>query len=315
MLISQVRPAGALLLSIATLSACSVNPTVRYVEATAPGEAARQPKLIDSFYRQRNELTFELKAATAGDKPTEEAFVVTNRRLEDTTRRIMILDADPFWSRTTINLTKVQDTDLIASASSEVVDRRAEIMTNVGNVLKVVIPLIGAAAGPSPGQKCSNLKVQPCAWTLPSDANGAQGKETAATGLTVVWGAVPATAVPVQDSSYQDFLKKPQKGMFYSACREVAITYAAKDAINNTIYSWRGRIADPNFVDFVAFPGSGQIEFHNQCGVSVKSVKDPTVTTDVLVTTAVTQAVAIKEAIDKAEEARDAAAKKAAGKP
>lgn len=314
MWISRITPVGAMLMGVAALSACTVDPTVRYVEATAPGETARQPKLIDSFYRQKNELTIELKVAKAGDKPPAEPFVVTNRRLEDTTRRVMILGADPFWTKTTINLTKVPDTDLIATASSDVTDQRTEIITNVGNVLKVVVPLaVGAAAKPD-GQPCDALTVRPCVWALPRDDRGNKNEIALSPGLTIAWGAAPKTAVPVQDPSYQDFLKNPQHGIFYSACREVALTYVSTDATNRTVYSWRGKVADPNFVDFVAFPRTGHIEFHSQCGVSVKNEKDSATTADALITAAVTQAVAIKDALDKAEEAKEAEAKKAVAK-
>ncbi|MFJ2485978.1 hypothetical protein [Pseudomonas sp. NPDC087639] len=314
MLKSNLQITSTLLLGVATLSGCSVNPTVRYVEASSVGEAARQPRLIDSFYRQKNELTIEFKPVDAAGKKAAAPLTVTNRRLEDTTRRIMMIGADPFWSRTTINLTKVPDTDLIASASSEVVDRRAEIVTSVGSVLKVILPVaMGVTGGPGK-PKCNSLLLEPCSWALGPETTERKDLIEAAPGLTVNWGDVPETAVPVEDPAYKEFLSKPQKGLFYSACREVALSYVIADSVNRTIYSWRGKVADPNFVEFVAFPKSGQLEFHNQCGVSVKSVKDTTVTTDVLITTAVTQAVAIKEALDKAQEAKDAADKKAAGK-
>lgn len=314
MLKLNLQITSTLLLGVATLSGCSVNPTVRYVEASSMGEAARQPRLIDSFYRQKNELTIEFKPVDAAGKQAAAPLTVTNRRLEDTTRRIMMIGADPFWSRTTINLTKVPDTDLIASASSEVVDRRAEITTSAGSVLKAILPLaMGAAGGPGK-PKCNSLLIEPCIWALAPEATEKKGLIEAAPGLTVNWGAVPETAIPIENPAYQDFLNKPQKGLFYSACREVTLSYETIDSEHRTVYAWRGKVADPDFVEFVAFPKSGQLEFHNQCGVSVKSVKDPTVTTDVLITTAVTQAVAIKEALDKAQEAKDAADKKAAGK-
>jgi hypothetical protein len=314
MWIIKLKMTSTVLLSAATLSACSVNPTVRYVEALSQGDIARQSGLIDSFYRQKNELAIQFKPVDAAGKQLADPLVIVNRKREDTTRRIMMINADPFWSKTTVNLTKVPDTDLIASASAEVVDRRAEIITSVGSVLKIILPLAAGAAALPGEPKCKSLAVEPCIWALPVESNSEANHETAAPGLTINWGAVPKTAIAVNDSTYRDFLSKPQKGMFYSACREVALKYVLNDDSNKTVFTWSGKIADPGFVEFVAFPKSGQIEFHSQCGVSVKNVKDPTVTTDVLVTTAVTQAVAIKDALDKAQEAKDAADKKAAEK-
>ncbi|MCU7247252.1 hypothetical protein [Pseudomonas koreensis] len=311
--IKKVIPVATVLTGIGFLSACAVDPTVRYVEAITPGETANQPKLIDSYYRQKNELIIELKVAKKGEKPPADPFIVTNQRLEDTTRRIMIISADPFWSKTKINLTKVPDTDLIATASSEVTDQRNEILTSVGSVLKILLPL---AIGASSDNKypCVALTDGSCVWNLPANSSQAKGEQSLSKGLTVEWGSAPTTAIPVKDPSFKEFMNKPQHGIFYSACREVTVRYASADANNNIKYVWRGKVADPNFVDYVAFPKTGVIEFHNQCGVSVRSEKNSVVSTDTLITTAVTQAVAIKDALDKAEEAKDAKVKEEVNK-
>lgn len=313
MIIKLVARAAVAAGLLGELTACSADPTVSYKVATGPGDAvANQSKLIDSFYRQRNELTIEFKAPK-DDKAPPEALVVANRRLEDTRARIMMLRADPFWTQTTVNLTKVENTDLIATAGSEVTDRRNDILTNAGAVLKLVLPLALGAAAKANAPPCPDeITAKPCVWSLPLSDDGTGKELELAPTLNIKWGAAPKTALPLAGGQYDDFIKRPQHGMLYSACRDVTLTYTAAGTVNKAVFTWHGKVADPNFLEFVAFPRKGEIDFHSECGVSVKTEKDPTLTPDALIATTVTQIFAVKDAIDKVEADKKTAAAAAA---
>ena len=306
---------GFMALTVGALAGCNVAPTVKYVEAVNQGDMALQPKLLDSFYRQKNELEIEWKPKASTDEAGGEIFV-NNHRKEDKQHRIMMVSADPFWAKTTINITKIPNTDLISVMNVDVLDRRVEVINTIGSVTKILIPFAAGVDGGQKDYKCDQWRTIQCNWSLsinekdgkPSEGSGHEELDK---GLDIYWGAVPRSALPVSGVDYRNLLSTAQSGIFYAACRDVELVYSIKSGKDNPAaeyihYSWKGRVADPSYVEFIAFPKKGSIEFHSQCGVSVTGEKDTTTAPDLLVNAAVTQAIAIKEAFDKADEAKKA---------
>jgi len=319
------HPEFLLVGAMVVLSGCAADPSVRYQAAASFEDVlTTQSKLIDTYYPQRNELTIAFKAVDAAGKPVAEPLVVVNRRTEDTSKRMLLLRGDPLWTRTTVNLLKVENTDLIKSAGVEVADRRAELITNVASIAKVLIPIAFGAASGTTTEACGGVdpSMKTCTWTLPANAGKGAGHQPVGAKMTIAWDPVPVTAAPADDARVKALLSKPSHGMFYPACRSVAIYYvpagaraaAAKDPAVKALldadsslqpaFVWRGKVADPQYLEYVAFPRKGSIEFHTQCGVSVKTEKDPTLSSDALILTSLTQAISVKEAIEKAEEAK-----------
>lgn len=315
------------LLAGSMLAGCTANPTVRYHVANNPDDVqAVRGQMIDSFYLQKNRLTIEYKNKAAADKPARYELTVDDTRVEDQTRRFLLLRGDRLWTKTTVNLSKVENTDLISKAGVEVADRRAELIQNVSGIAKQLASLGTLAVAE---ESCTQeIKVTPCVWELtPEEAASREGGgKDLVTGppeegkrpsqLRVDWGAVPFTAEAV-DAVITRLGTTRHNGLYYAACRDVAITYypaAPKPQVRDPAAQqnqlrdrlvWRGKIADPRWLDYVAFPRKGSIETHSQCGVSVKTESDPTTSPDSLLNTAVTQAVAIREAIKKADEEDD----------
>lgn len=296
---------------VVALCGCAANPTVRYQSLTE-GQSLQQisPRLIDTYYLQKNQILLEWKNTAAQGKPPVNELVVTNTRLEDQAHRMLLLRGDQPWTRTTINLVKVENSDLIASAGVEVADRRAELLQSAGTVLKTLAPLGFGVAGGAPQplpQSCQAFPQAPC-LLVPSDdlaiepQSGSVGDPK---GLRLSWGAVPPTAVR-RDTLLASLNGQRLNGLYYAACREFSVTFYQPAAIVNgtsvpaALSTWRGKFADPRWVEYVAFPRKGSVRMHSQCGVSTTSEKDPTLTTDALISAAVTQAMAVKEAIDKA---------------
>lgn len=284
------------------LSGCAANPSVRY--ALVPdGSAADIPHMIDAFYFQKNSIRIEIKNTAAAGKPEALDMVVTNRKIEDRSHRIVALRDDSPWKRTIVNFAKVENSDLIQTAGIEVQDRRVEFLQNVAGVIKTIIPLVaGVAGGNQLGPRCQGFPAQPCELDLIVDLamTATAGESPPGQNLVVRWTDRPSSAIPA-DSFYRSVVAIPVSGLYYAACRGVEIRFKTPSAN----YTWSGKIADPRWLEYVAFPRKGNIRMHEQCGVSVTSEKDPTQPLDAVVSAAVTQAVAIKDALDKAGKGDD----------
>jgi len=83
-------------------------------------------------------------------------------------------------------------------------------------------------------------------------------------------------------------------GLFVSACRPVIVRYSSTPEEDE--HKWQGKVADPRFVEFMALPLKGKVEFHGECGASVTTDSDATTTPDALLAAAAAQAVAVAEA-------------------
>jgi len=299
---------GLVLTCLFGLAGCAADPSVRYMEATDPAAVvSAAPQLIDSFYLQQNMVHIELHTVAAPGKPAGADLIVTDSRAEDLTHRLMILRDDNLWTRTTINLSKVENSDLIDSAGVAVEDHRMELIQTIGSAAKLLAS-IAPAAGPSVEKiksfsGCDDFPRTACDLAQPSAAGILKAAETrySPSGLTVRWGPVAASAVAVSDFTAH-LNARHVHGLYYAACRslEVRFSYLDMSAAGLPLvdFRWIGKIADPRWVEYVRFPRKGGIRMHSQCGVSVTSEADPTQSTAALLGAALNQAVAVKQAVD-----------------
>ncbi len=297
-----MRLGHACVVLAATLGGCAVNPTVRYAEATSPASvAAVAPRLIDSFYLQRNDVEIAVSVNREKGKDLQPELVVTNRRGEDHRHRIMLLRGDKAWTRTTISLTKLENTDLIETAGVEVEDRRVELLQAVGGVAKTLVALGGSAGFIQRADPlgCPDFPLSPCELKQPDELGIPKAGATLDTKqhLLVTWGPVPSSAVP-SGTFFASLPLAAGNGLYYSACRSLRVELRFDDpkGEGEVHFVWRGRIADPDWIEFVAFPRKGSLRMHSQCGVSVTSEKDPTRPTDAIISEVLAQALAVKDA-------------------
>ncbi|HMI18149.1 MAG TPA: hypothetical protein VK533_01260 [Sphingomonas sp.] len=295
-----------------TLAGCAADPSVRYVEATSPAAVATaSPHLIDSFYLQKNDVHIALHNSAAEGKPPVNDLVVTDTRAEEATHRLMILRDDSAWTKTTISLAKVENSDLIESAGVAVEDQRLTLIQTIGNAAKTVLPLlVGASASEikpedQPIPSCEHFPREACDLPQPGalGIGAAAGHQGPKGWFQALWGPVPPSAIPVAD-----FLAglgtRHVHGLYYASCRSLEIRFAGDGPPSDegpptiTRYDWKGKVADPRWVEFVRFPRKGNIRMHSQCGVSITSEADPTQSTAALLNEALNQAAAVKAAVD-----------------
>lgn len=309
-----MRRGLALLCSIG-LTGCAADPSVRYVEASSPAAvAAASPHLIDSFYLQKNDVHIALRNNAAAGKPPTYDLVVTDTRAEEPTHRLMVLRDDSVWTRTSINLAKVENSDLIENVGVAVEDHRMELIQTIGTAAKTILPLLlaPAAGGPPVVPKLEDRLIAECTdfpkvdCDLPQPADAGIPEAAARRGpdgsLQALWGPVPASAITRQTFIAQ-LGARHVHGLYYAACRTLEVRYSTEDiradAPDTEVhYRWKGKIADPRWVEFVRFPRKGNIRMHSQCGASITSEADPTQSNVALLGAALSQAAAVKQAID-----------------
>jgi hypothetical protein len=303
------------------LAGCAADPSVRYVEATSPAVAVQASShLIDSFYLQKNDVHVELRdGGGTPAKPAPSEMIVTNTRIEDIAHKFLLLRDDAAWTRTTISLAKVENSDLIESAGVEVEDRRMELIQTIGAAAKTLLPIL---VGASPGRPdiedeliagCDSFPMRAC--DLPQaaalDVGSAAARRGPKRGLQAFWGPVSPSAIPIADFlAHLD--ARHVHGLYYASCRSLELRYAGESAtveqgsddgaklrIDGQIhYDWKGKVSDPRWVEFVRFPRKGNIRMHSQCGASITSEADPTQSNAALLNAVLSQAVAVKGAVD-----------------
>ena len=318
------------LMSAVLLCGCAVHPTARYVAidnvipknadgavddkiAAAPnlnyGTDAQTAKTIKAnyiaaYFLPRNTLTISYKGTEQAGKTTPPDLRVDNARQEFEDTRYILMRGDDLWHRSIINLSKEDDIEVPASIGVEVIDNRKDIIDNSSQILTT---LIGAGVGTAENGKtyiCDKFPDSVCVWGLPDDTTRASGSQSsAATGgaqLTVTWHPLPVTAVRADSVFTLGTITGPMPGIYVAACRTVDVTYALGGA-DAAKKKWSGKVADPRWLEFVAFPNKGSIKANTQCGYSATAEKDTVASPDALAAEAVKQAVAIKAALDKAQ--------------
>ena len=284
----------------ALLGGCAIAPKALTVEATDYETVrANSKNLVASYYLQGSRLDIEFQPADAKKAAT---FTVASAAAEDTTHRLLLVSQRDLLSRTNLSVTKRPDSDMLSSVGSELVDNRTALITNVGTVLKTVIPLAALVNGDKPPEPLrvswSSLDAHPGFNAVAGATEPRGGKKDGqiwrygSTDLTVEVGPTPVTA-----ERYSNALFAGQKtGLFAATCRSIIVRYTSQ----GVDYSYRGKIADPSQVEFVPLPAKGKIEFHDHCGVSVTSEKDSVATPDAIAATAATTAVAVLDSYKKA---------------
>lgn len=311
----------------AGLSACAVNPKSVVVEASSPEDVTTNSNgMVAAYYLPKTHLDISFKepvvpatapaqavekgdsagvptskrpGAKAGAATTTAQWVleVKNSQIEDTAHRYLLIQKSDMLSRTTLNLAKTDNTDLPKEIGSEVTDNRATLITNIASVAKIGIGLLVSS------DRAGTLQEVTATWPGPVgtfDLSSSNGTETythkTVPSLTVVVSPPPVTAYPYARA--RALFARTANGFFYSACRPVTVAYDPGGGAER--YVWKGKIADPTQQEFIPYPRKGKIAFHSQCGSSITTEKDPTVTTDALISTAAAQAAAVVEAYEKA---------------
>jgi hypothetical protein len=192
------------------------------------------------------------------------------------------------------------NTMLIHDVTTEIEDKRIDTIKQIGSLIVSGIGLAGAAKSAPPQDfegvidladlLSKNKRRERGDLPLPAEM-------TVGTGVTMEVTRITLSAISgdATDRSAYPF-GTAQKSLIYSACRDATIEllHAGTTAFIGTV-----RVADPNFIQTVALPLTGKIEFHDQCGVSVTVGKAVTSTAPEILKAIIDQAKSIRDAQNK----------------
>jgi hypothetical protein len=202
--------------------------------------------------------------------------------------KLGIEPANTWWSKTTVSIKKIDNTELVSSVGVEVTNTTVQ---NIGDIGGAIVKIVGLAA--AIGLKKEEVKVCSLPRTYELFADGLEHPIEDEC-ISVQLGPLPPDVIEVS--------KIPQgvgtHSYYYSACRDAVVTFNIDNATANRTQTVR--VADPRYVQAVRFPPKGSITSHSQCGVSV--VTEPTTAASAsasdVVAALATQGKAIKDAID-----------------
>jgi hypothetical protein len=264
----------------AALCGCAL-PTATYTKI-AEAETSLDKKIpADTFELATTQVQVKQTGLTKDEKPIYEVSVIRAGDAE----AVYGVTANRKWYgvNTTLSITKVANTPLVDSISSEVEDKRVEFIKSAAKFVGTLIGIGdgpgGAAASTSKNiDKADIYKLQDSLDDLDKGKSENDLKDRKATniplanGLSIDIDAVPTDAIETSKLE----LDKMSRVFFYSACRPAKI----KSTINGQDSFIKVAVADSRFVQFVAFPAKGKIQTHTQCGISVLPEK-ATVTPDI----------------------------------
>lgn len=281
----KMRSQLFVMLFVASISGCTVLPSVEYRAITTPDDMAG---MTDAFYRQQTKIEISVVATNTAGATAGELLIVS-RPAEYRASKLGIKALTDWRSSTVVTLNKYPNTDLINSIGIEVTDITAKAITEYGGAF---VKLIGLGVSGEAPQPCIvsgptlTLVVGPQGGTF--DGNNPEKKGC----ISVTLGALPPDAMPADKLP----MNQQTHNFYYSACRDATVTI--KQATSDVVKTLR--VADPSHVQFVQFPPKGTITSHSECGVSVQTDKAAVDNGAAVVNALATQGKAIKDALDAA---------------
>jgi len=269
---------GAAAASIILLG-CAV-PTVKYTRFDNSHTRKSPDDVADTYVLSKTMLHF-----VAAEDQTLKLTAIPSES------RDVILGITPiskFGVTTSVTLTKAKDSDLVAAVSSSVEDKRSEYVKSVGSLLGSIVTL-GAASSKGESNVESACEVGSCLIRSGNEIivdtyelikqNSTAGTDSrqasnyilkeAVGGVIIKLGSISVGAVPPDALLLDDdVIEKASHVFLYSACRPASIDVVDS---NNKAAHLSFRLADPRYVEMVAFPTKGKLTAQDSCGVSVTS--------------------------------------------
>jgi hypothetical protein len=284
-----------MLLAIATLGGlvgCAAAPTVEFSRITSSSQLKGDE--FDSYAFQRSMVSIEARKDDKNVPIAPLDLKVKSGPIESTDFKIALRRADKPGVKTNLNISKIDNTDLVKEIGVEVVDSRVDLITKIGGILVKLAPIaFSATEGLSVDELPLNVNMQVVMVDKRVLADAVNEIEVRP-GIIADFGAIPVDARPIDQLP----VGQPVSAFFYAACRSVLI----KVQLKGQRFEQRIKISDPRYFQSVGLPVKGKVSMHSECGASVASEKDTGVkSTPDLIDALVVQGKAIKDAIDAAK--------------
>lgn len=301
-----VRSGFASLLAFSLVGCASVA-KIGYKPITAPDSMS--PDIFDTYLLQTNKIVISAeepapkpaatKAVPTPAQVSQPKITVSSLPTEESGIKLGVILKDDFWTKSKINFSKIENTDLLKEAGVEVTNNAVSLINQIGDLAKAVIPLVASFAVADPFFNLDKTPVEIDTWRILKGSPNRlafQAPVADYPGLRMVIGAVPPDAIEYGRVSWS----QRSSQLLYAACREATVTLHLAPPLRDQ--SFTVKIADPNFIQRVALPFKGKVIMHSQCGASVQTDTAQDETTALTVATALaTQGKAVADAIKAAK--------------
>jgi hypothetical protein len=278
--------------------ACAVAPTVKYSLIPASSPRPLNENEFDAYFLQGSKI--RIAAQTDKQKPT---YDVSSIPTEATANKITVQYDDPFWSTTSVTITKVANRDVVSEIGSQVTDHRVAYINAGLGIVKTVITIVAAGpAGPNDiVPKDLPIEIDLTKALSKGDARGEMSVTTGDSRVTIDLGPIPPDAVEFSSMTFPF----SSHAFFYSACRTAQVQARVVDGTTVTTIDTTVKVADPNYLQRVNLPSKGKITMHTECGASVATDSNTGVSSDADLLQAIsTQAQAISDAVKASNKAK-----------
>ncbi|MGU5846092.1 hypothetical protein [Aeromonas hydrophila] len=270
------------LLSLMILAGCSAQPKALYQAPPKNGSAISNGQKYEGdweglikFTLAKSQLVFDYKDK---EKKTDVQMIAVPAEAEafdDTLTHFALRQEDSWGVDTHLAVTKIDNTDLLASIGVETEDKRIKYIEAVG---AVGVSVLGMMAWSNSINTQAGLPLSIDSYTLLRSANVKRdtmvtnGEIESPNGISHI--KFQATFGPIKDDALDNSIytnkanSEAQKTIFYSACRNITITFSNGPLVGQ---KFSGVIADPRYVQTIKYPQKGAIIFHSICGVNTTS--------------------------------------------
>lgn len=241
------------------LAGCTVVPNVRYHRIDSVADVDR--KQFDSYSLQQNMLKLDVGRDAKTGEPDFSTYSVTSVPAEYMAFKLGLTHADAWGVRTTLTLTKRQNTDLVEVVGSTVSDERVELIAKVGGVISKAVGL--AALDANAPEPVKYPLLISALYLLEQNNITTDGKKDVPVdgAFTIDFAPLPKDARPISQLP----LNERTSAFVYAACRTADVKNKHSPAGD---YRKTVKIADPRYFQTVRFPFKGNITAHSECGVS-----------------------------------------------
>jgi hypothetical protein len=198
-----------------------------------------------------------------------------------------------FWQNEALQISYQGDNKLPKAIGVDVTDELPQYIQAAGTVASLAIAASALNAPPP-----LNL---PAAIDINSHLTGDTPKTITWTGAAATNGwkysieIGPVSAAALERNKFLASISgTSQSVLFYSACRDAKITLGSDTPYPNKVLDLT--IADPNYVETIALPSSGSVNFHTTCGADVVANSPKTTGTGTLLSDLASQAKSVMDA-------------------
>ncbi len=253
---------------------------------------------LTKFRLAKTAVLVDNASSRDGKSADSTTILLTAVPQEDESRTFSIAARSGVLSVTHLKVTKRENTELLESVGTEIEDKRIELIQQVGGILGTVLPFLAARATQPRAAGTLPLAIDVSSH-LPRAARDAvtgQGILDNGWNYEIVIGDAPVDAINTDEFMQNHRSAGSSHVLFYSACRNATVKFKSGPFAGRSLSV---RVSDPWFVQTVAMPAKGKIDFHSACGVNVTSERSDVASDAKVLNTLISQAKTLLDAKKK----------------